>query len=1141
MSNLNRPRAPLNPKPRRDSSPNDIGRPSRRTPSSSSSSSGKSVKSKSITELWKSLEQFNRDTRSLRPDSGATGEVHFVNIEANQTNDNDNSDSNHYNSYRNNSDNSSVISHGTKKSLNTGSGTNWLDNDNDGRTNNTNGNIAQEFGRKFIVATMPHGKSLIINVLSTWGDPYYLGLMGIQIFDQNGSLLSYPKNVWADPPNINILPEYDDDPRVVDNLFDGVNRTNDDLHAWLTPFSRGEHHLIGVELERAVNVSAIKIYNYNKSRIHSYRGARYLEIKLDGMVIYQGEIKRADGSASGDAATDIWFTDDGYLRSKVESIDSSYSNNDELLEYSQLSNGRHDSHSDIYERELDFVGADGGSYDEIAVSGVTGAIGTNNELGNINDNDRDRSWGGFGDGYIDDVGDDVGLGLGLSSPTSNARPRTGAGQGIRRNRQSSSSSSSSFSNDKNDSYLSLDVDNNNRSKELLKGSSMKSTTIDDKTRSKQLMQSLGLGLGVSSSMASLDLTPKRSSTKTNNNTNNAIVSNAIRPSTAATLRRERPLTCSALEIHLLSNWGDPSSIGLNGISGLDSNLEEFNLGTPLVTAQSRSRLSELIGVPYQRGNEMSCGLLGRDNMHRLGRPAANLSNDVNLTIDTNQMWLVSVTSNNSIHIGVSPRSSSYHSKMNNQVNTIQEWHSVIRFEFEEVTALRGLRFWNYNAGIEGTFCGAKHVLIYAEDNMHSMYDIILRKAPGDVTFDFAQFIPLAAKGGIHGGRSLLAASGSKRGTAMDDSQVSPRISPRAANFNPSPVTSPSRPDRLDKLKRSNINNNNNNINNNNNNNYNNVRDKIEKKSITNNNSSRIPRGMPMLQLESSYDSSDLMPNRSKSLPMSSICDVVQQYETPVNPCGCVIKVVIHSTHGDRFYVGLNGIEIIDGCGRKVELSDDQLQAAPFRDVNALPDVRKGSKIDARCLENIIRPGNDSFDDRTMWLAPRMLKGLNQPTTIFIMLDEPTVIGCVKFWNYSKTPSRGAKEIEIFVDDVLVYKGTLLQSPSVIDVPTDAPEEDRFEFTSGLADEDPYCWGWSEELDLSQSVLFTNDVRMVNKEESRVPLPQGDLIFLDGGRRVTDVEANNGEGMDDNTSFVRPQTAISSSDSGNLKFRGKNRR
>ena len=72
--------------------------------------------------------------------------------------------------------------------------------------------------------------------------------------------------IWAHPADINILPEYGRDPRTVgelmhshidifivcmyvhcaDNLLDGVNHTCDDLHAWLTPFTSGQEHLIWV-------------------------------------------------------------------------------------------------------------------------------------------------------------------------------------------------------------------------------------------------------------------------------------------------------------------------------------------------------------------------------------------------------------------------------------------------------------------------------------------------------------------------------------------------------------------------------------------------------------------------------------------------------------------------------------------------------------------------------------------------------------------------------------------------------------------------------------------------------------------------------------------------------------------------------
>lgn len=94
----------------------------------------------------------------------------------------------------------------------------------------------------FEIPVLPRGRHLLINILSTWGDPYYVGLMGLEIFDGSGhpvNIADPDRQIWADPPDINVLAEYNNDPRTVDKLVDTHNFTCDDLHAWLAPFKRG--------------------------------------------------------------------------------------------------------------------------------------------------------------------------------------------------------------------------------------------------------------------------------------------------------------------------------------------------------------------------------------------------------------------------------------------------------------------------------------------------------------------------------------------------------------------------------------------------------------------------------------------------------------------------------------------------------------------------------------------------------------------------------------------------------------------------------------------------------------------------------------------------------------------------------------
>ncbi len=145
----------------------------------------------------------------------------------------------------------------------------------------------------------------------------------------------------------------------------------------------------------------------------------------------------------------------------------------------------------------------------------------------------------------------------------------------------------------------------------------------------------------------------------------------------------------------------------------------------------------------------------------------------------------------------------------------------------------------------------------------------------------------------------------------------------------------------------------------------------------------------------------------------------------------MIKIVIHSTHGDKYYVGLNGLEIYDDNGRKVEIDISQLQAFPYKDINDLEEIRRQGK-DVRGLQNLINPINNTFNDRHMWLAP--FSGPNSEekhkpaNSILILFDEPIALSYIKIWNYSKTPERGSKEIEVFLDDDLLYRGSLLASP-----------------------------------------------------------------------------------------------------------------
>ncbi|NXC44287.1 K0556 protein, partial [Penelope pileata] len=181
-------------------------------------------------------------------------------------------------------------------------------------------------GNDFKIPILPCGQRLVIDIQTTWGDRHYVGLNGIEVFSSKGEPVQISK-ITAEPPDINILPAYGKDPRVITNLIDGVNLTQDDMHLWLAPFTPGKHHFIFIDFVNPCQVALIRIWNYNKSRIHSFRGVKDIIMMLDEQCIFKGEIAKASGTLSGAPehfGDTILFTTDDDILEAIYCYDETY-------------------------------------------------------------------------------------------------------------------------------------------------------------------------------------------------------------------------------------------------------------------------------------------------------------------------------------------------------------------------------------------------------------------------------------------------------------------------------------------------------------------------------------------------------------------------------------------------------------------------------------------------------------------------------------------------------------------------------------------------------------------------------------------------------------------------------------------------
>ncbi|RWS22021.1 uncharacterized protein B4U80_10022, partial [Leptotrombidium deliense] len=136
---------------------------------------------------------------------------------------------------------------------------------------------------------LPEGQVMTIEMKSNWGDEDFIGLNGIEIFEvRNTDIVKIDKVFCESDPNCD-----------VSVLFDGVYRTHDNSHIWITSFNASNPIKIRVKFCEKITLLLIRVWNYNKSRIYSGRGVKHMEISLDNNVVFKGEIAKAFGELIG--------------------------------------------------------------------------------------------------------------------------------------------------------------------------------------------------------------------------------------------------------------------------------------------------------------------------------------------------------------------------------------------------------------------------------------------------------------------------------------------------------------------------------------------------------------------------------------------------------------------------------------------------------------------------------------------------------------------------------------------------------------------------------------------------------------------------------------------------------------------------
>ena len=191
-----------------------------------------------------------------------------------------------------------------------------------------------------------------INIIlkSNYGHRKYIGLTGIIFIDEKNEKIDIEKakTIGALPKDLRTEYNDDSDNRIFENVFNGINNTNDVDNMWVTKFKKKEKPpYMELIFEEKIKLSKIIIYNYNqKDKLEI--GTKIIEIYLDNyfyktvyLIQGTGEISNINNNNLCDFGQEIFLINEYeniYCPDRMGSTDLTYYENQENKNIKYASN-----------------------------------------------------------------------------------------------------------------------------------------------------------------------------------------------------------------------------------------------------------------------------------------------------------------------------------------------------------------------------------------------------------------------------------------------------------------------------------------------------------------------------------------------------------------------------------------------------------------------------------------------------------------------------------------------------------------------------------------------------------------------------------------------------------------------------------